>query len=144
MDEENTQHGAEEQYRGKQETRNETGDIKMNTSSANRYDAHAIAALILGILSIISPFQLLGTGGLVGVILGAIGLYQVSVSVKSGENSLAHSGKVLSIIGLVISSLALIAGIVMLARMNGLIHDAVRFRTFDYGPSMMYFNHFMF
>ena len=101
-------------------------------------DGHAIAALVLGIVSVISPFQIFGIGGLVGILLGIIGLYQVSMSARRGENSLAHSGKVLSIIGLVLSTLALIATIVMLVRFSGMMSSFSRFPSVNVRPTMMY------
>jgi len=108
-------------------------------------NGHAVAALVLGILSVVSPFQLFGLGGLVGVILGSIGLYQVSVSERSGKNSLAHSGKVLSIIGLVVSTLALIACIFMLINFSNMMGSLLTYRTYDYlPPRMTYFHRFWF
>ncbi len=100
-------------------------------------DGHAIAALVLGIVSVVSPFQIFGIGGLVGIILATIGLYQVSMSARRGENSLAHSGKVLSIIGLVLSVLALIVTIIMLVRFSGMMGSFYRFPSNTFRPTMM-------
>ncbi len=114
-------------------------------SSQQAQDGHAIAALVLGILAVVSPFLLFGFGALVGVILGSIGLYQVSVSARMGENSLAHSGKVLSIIGLVVSSLALIATIIMLIQLSNAMHYYWNYRNFDFMmPRMTYFHRYWF
>lgn len=108
-------------------------------------DPHAIAALVLGIISVVSPFQLFGIGGLVGVILGTIGLYQANVSGKYGANSLAHSGKVLSIIGVVVSALALLAGIFMLVQLSSAMHGYWNYRTFDMMvPRTTYFHRYWF
>lgn len=108
-------------------------------------DPHAIAALVLGIISVVSPFQLFGLGGLVGVILGTIGLYQANVSGRYGSNSLAHSGKVLSIIGVVVSALALLVSIFMVVQLSSAMHGYWNYRTFDMmGPRMTYFHRYWF
>jgi len=112
--------------------------VPQKTIPTPKTDGHAIAALVLGIVAVISPFQLFGLGGLVGIILGTIGLYQVSMSARRGENSLAHSGKVLSIIGLVLSVLALIVTIIMLVRFSGMMGSFSRFPSNNFRPTMMY------
>ncbi|MFA6645835.1 MAG: DUF4190 domain-containing protein [Sphaerochaetaceae bacterium] len=121
-----------------QETERKDEIMAKTGSSPPKADGHAIAALVLGIVAVISPFQLFGVGGLVGIILGVIGLYQVSMSARRGENSLAHSGKVLSIIGLVISALALIATIIMLVRFSGMVSSYMRFPSYNFRPTMMH------
>ncbi|MHC1692194.1 MAG: hypothetical protein AB9828_04125 [Sphaerochaetaceae bacterium] len=78
-------------------------------SQKNQYDGHAVAALILGILSILGPFKGFGLGGFIGVVLGTIGIFQATASLKQGLNPMARTGKVLSIIGVVISGLTVIA-----------------------------------
>jgi uncharacterized membrane protein len=97
--------------------------------------AHAIVALILGILSVLAPFHVLALGPVFGIIMGIIALYQVSVSDRIGPSSLAHSGKVLAIIGLSVSTIVLIAGVIFLVQMGNMMHSWKTIETFTFtGP----------
>ena len=95
------------------------------------YDMHSITALILSIFAILSPFMVFGFGGLLGVILGVIALYQVRQSRKTFDNDMNHTAKVLAVIGLVISGASLlISGVI-------LVSVAYRMHSFS-GPSQFY------
>ncbi len=95
------------------------------------YDMHSITALILSIFAILSPFMVFGLGGLLGVILGVIALYQVRQSRKTFDNDMNHTAKVLAVIGLVISGASLLISALML------VSVAYRFHAFS-GASQLY------
>ena len=106
------------------------------------YDMNSITALILSIFAILSPFMVFGLGGLLGVILGVIALYQVRQSRKTFDNDMNHTAKVLAVIGLVISGASMVISILFITAV------AYRFHSFSYAPQlymrpgMTYFHRF--
>ena len=70
----------------------------------------AIAALVLGILSILSSFTIMWVGlGWIGLILGIVGIVMGVMAKKKNPTGMATAGLVLSIIGTVLCALILIA-----------------------------------
>jgi len=101
--------------------------------------AHAIVALVLGILSVLAPFQVLALGPLLGIIMGIIALYQVAVANRIGPSSVAHSGKILAIIGISVSAITLIVGIIFLMQMSNMLHSWQTVEQFTFtGPRFHY------
>lgn len=130
---------------GIQEARMDIQEEQKNSLPVNaQNNGHAITALVAGILSVIAPFALPGFGSMVGIILGIIGLYQVTYAKRIGESSLAQSGKTLSIIGLVVSAAALIFCIVFTARMAGFMNWLWDTRPWDPDSHMFYYRRFGF
>jgi succinate-acetate transporter protein len=107
------------------------------------YDIHSIVALVLAILSLLAPFQVFGLGGVLGLILGVIALYQVRQSRKLFDNNMNHTAKVIAVIGLVLSVVAIGFSIIMLTSFAW--HANQVFTTtqfFNYGPRMSYFHRY--
>ncbi|MFA5468319.1 MAG: hypothetical protein WC224_04585 [Sphaerochaetaceae bacterium] len=114
----------------------DTSEIEKVEEQNNKREGHAIASLILGIFSVISPLQILGCGSIIGLILAIIGLYQVSLAGGRRVSNLANAGKILSIIGLILSALAIVATLLLFTHF-------LRFSTFHFRPMMMRYR-FMF
>lgn len=72
----------------------------------------SIAALVLGILSIVSVFT--GIGAILGVIFGIVGIILGNKALKIGDDSKAKAGKICSIVGLCISGLVILYSIFVL------------------------------
>lgn len=106
------------------------------------YDMHSITALILSIFAILSPFMVFGLGGLLGVILGVIALYQVRQSRKTFDNDMNHTAKVLAVIGLVISGASLIISGVLLVSVAYRLHAYSGAPPFYMKPRMTYYHKF--
>ena len=106
------------------------------------YDMHSITALILSIFAILSPFMVFGFGGLLGVILGVIALYQVRQSRKEFDNDMNHTAKVLAVIGLVISGASLIISIFILTSVAWRINSFSVPSFFHMGPRITYYHRF--
>lgn len=66
----------------------------------------SIAALVLGILSIVSVFT--GIGALLGVIFGIVGIVLGNKALKIGDDGKAKAGKICSIVGLCASGLVIL------------------------------------
>ncbi len=101
-----------------------------------KQERHAIAAFVLGLFSVITPLQLFGGGFLIGLILSIVGLHQVSLAGGIKENGFARTGKILSIIGLVLSVLLLIATGLLLARFSRYMGPLIRNSPFRLRPMM--------
>ena len=70
----------------------------------------AIAALVLGILSILSSFTIMWLGlGWIGLILGIVGIVMGVMAKKKNPTGMATAGLVLSIIGTVLCAIFFIA-----------------------------------
>ena len=70
----------------------------------------AIAALVLGILSILSSFTIMWVGlGWIGLIIGIVGIVLGVMAKKKNPTGMATAGLVLSIIGTVLCALIFIA-----------------------------------
>ncbi len=106
------------------------------------YDNHAITALILAILSVVTPFLGFGLGGVVGLTLGIIALYQVRQSVKLFENSMTQTAKVLAIIGIILSVLAITLTIVFCVSAMWRINSLYQPNQFYFRPQMTYYHRF--
>lgn len=137
MDTKETKHDAEKKV-AEEEQMHKQGEAKVEgmheldeVRYVQYYDKNSITALILGILAILSPFMVFGLGGLLGVILGVIALYQVRQSRKTLDNDMNHTAKVLAVIGLVISGASLIISTLLF------VSVAYRFHAFP-GPSQFY------
>jgi len=99
-------------------------DVSMQPATALPTSGHAIAALVLGILSILGSCMY----GLPGVILGGIGLSlagNAKTAIAGGRSSptsagLMTAGRVCSIIGLCLGGLYLVAIVLFLALGMGL------------------------
>lgn len=115
----------------------DTQEIHKREEQGVKQEKHAITALILGIFSVITPLQLFGWGGLIGLIFSLIGLHQVSLSGGGKEDSLAHTGKILSIIGLVLSVLLIVATVLLIAHFSRYMGPFYRLSPFRMGPGMM-------
>lgn len=109
-------------------------EIDRLEEQTTKQERHAIAAFILGLLSLIAPLQL---SGLIGIILSIVGLHQVSLAGGTKENGFARTGKILSIIGLVLSVLLLIATGLLLARFSRYMGPLFRNSPFRMRPMMM-------
>ena len=66
----------------------------------------AVAALVLGIISVVFPFIGLG---LIGLIVGIVGLILGIIAKKKAPSGMATAGIVLSIIGISLTVLVLVA-----------------------------------
>lgn len=108
-------------------------DIEKQEEQQTKQERHAIAAFVLGLLALIAPLQL---SGLIGIILSIVGLHQVSLAGGIKENGFARTGKILSIIGLVLSVLLLIATGLLLARFSRYMGPSLRLSPFRMGPMM--------
>jgi len=106
------------------------------------YDMHSITALILSIFAILSPFMVFGLGGLLGVILGVIALYQVRQSRKTFDNDMNHTAKVLAVIGLVVSGVSLVISVVVLVSFANRVHLFPGASLFYMRPRMTYYHRF--
>ncbi len=106
------------------------------------YDMHSITALILSIFAILSPFMVFGLGGLLGVILGVIALYQVRQSRKYFNNDMNHTAKVLAVIGLVISGTSVLISAFLLASLAWKVNSLSDFSHFYMRPRMTYYHRF--
>ncbi len=107
------------------------------------YDNHAITALILSILALITPFLAFGLGGIIGLVLGIVALYQVKQSEKLFQNSMTQTAKILSVIGIVISVIAL--GLLIIFGVSAFGHFGYFHSPSQmfYGPNQMtYFHRF--
>ncbi len=121
-----------------EEMKEDNGTIK----NLPYYDMNSITALILGILSLIAPFQVFGFGGILGIILGIIALYHVRQSRKQFDNNMNHTAKVLAVIGIVLSVVAIGFSIVALTSFAWRASDFfTTTRVFHYGPRMSVFHH---
>ena len=109
-------------------------EIEKQEEQKPKQERHAIAAFILGLLALIAPLQL---SGFIGIILSIVGLHQVSLAGGTKENGFARTGKILSIIGLVISVLLLIATGLLLARFSRYMGPLLRLSPFRVRPMMM-------
>ncbi|MFW5485386.1 MAG: hypothetical protein ACPKOP_06060 [Sphaerochaetaceae bacterium] len=118
-----------------EEVKEDTGGIR----SLPYYDIHSIIALVLGILALLSPFMVFGLGGILGLILGVISLYQVRQSRKQFDNDMNHVAKILAVIGLVVSVVAIGFAIVAMTSFAWHIADFGSItRTYHFGPRMTY------
>jgi len=106
------------------------------------YDMNSITALILSIFALLSPFMVFGLGGLLGVILGVIALYQVRQSRKTFDNDMNHTAKVLAVIGLVISGASLLISGVLLVSVAFRLHSLSGPSPFFMSPRMTYYHKF--
>ncbi len=106
------------------------------------YDMHSITALILSLFAILSPFMVFGFGGLLGVILGVIALYQVRQSRKEFDNDMNHTAKVLAVIGLVISGASLIISIFILTSIAWRMNSFSTPSFFNMRPRVTYYHRF--
>lgn len=106
------------------------------------YDMNSITALILSIFAILSPFMVFGLGGLLGVVLGVIALYQVRQSRKYFDNDMNHTAKVLAVIGLVISGTSLLISAFLLASVAWKVNSLSGASHFYMRPRMTYFHRF--
>lgn len=66
----------------------------------------AVASLVLGIISVVFPFIGLG---IIGLLTGIVGLILAIVAKKKNPSGMATAGLVLSIIGISITLLVLVA-----------------------------------
>jgi len=106
------------------------------------YDMHSITALILSIFAILSPFMVFGFGGLLGIVLGVIALYQVRQSRKEFDNDMNHTAKVLAVIGIVVSGASLIISVLFLASFAWKMNSFSTPSFFNMGPRMTYYHRF--
>ncbi len=84
------------------------------SQKGNPTNGHAVAALVLGILSVLLFFGLPWTA-ILSLILGIIGACQAGASKrKHGRSAMAGWGKALSIIGIVVGALLLVVAIVLI------------------------------
>ncbi len=112
----------------------DTQEINKQEEQKTKQERHAIVAFVLGLLSLIAPLQL---SGCIGLILSIVGLHQVSLAGGTKENGFARTGKILSIIGLVLSVLLLIATGLLLARFSRYMGPLLRLSPFRMRPMMM-------
>ncbi len=80
-----------------------------------------VAALVLGIISVVFSL-ILGGAGWVGPIIGIIGIVLGAVAKKKGQGGIATAGLVLSIIGTAISLIITIACMACLNTVNNEIN----------------------
>jgi cytochrome bd-type quinol oxidase subunit 2 len=106
------------------------------------YDMHSITALILSLFAILSPFMVFGFGGLLGVVLGVIALYQVRQSRKEFDNDMNHTAKVLAVIGLVISGASLIISVFILTSVAWRMNSFSNPSFFNMRPRVTYYHRF--
>ncbi len=139
----------EEKKEAKEEQKKKVFEVKVaemkNLGEARNfqyYDMHSITALILSIFAILSPFMVFGLGGLLGVILGVIALYQVRQSRKTFDNDMNHTAKVLAVIGLVISGVSLVISAVILVSFASRVHSFPGASPFYMRPRMTYYHRF--
>jgi len=107
-----------------------------------RYDGHAIAALVLGIIAVIMPMQAFGLGSFVAIALAIIALFQASASLKVELNPMARTGKILAIIALVLAVISLVALLLFTLGMTGMMH--YNFQPARSIPRLMYMHRFRF
>ncbi len=106
------------------------------------YDNHAITALILSILSVVSPFLGFGLGGIVGLTLGIIALYQVRQAMKTFENSMTQTAKILAVIGIVVSVIVIGITITMCVSAAWHINAIYEPSRFTYRPQFTYYHRY--
>ena len=93
-----------------------TEQIQMQENAPN-----AVAALVLGILSVLSGCLFIGLIlGIIGLVLANKGLQIYYLSPSSYKNvGMLNTGKILSIIGIVLGGLAIIMGIISAVVLGG-------------------------
>ena len=93
-----------------------TEQIQMQENAPN-----AVAALVLGILSLLSACLFIGLIlGIIGLVLANKGLQTYYLSPSSYKNvGMLNAGKILSIIGIVLGGLAIIMGIISAVVLGG-------------------------
>ena len=93
-----------------------TEQIQMQENAPN-----AVAALVLGILSLLSGCLFIGLIlGIIGLVLANKGLQTYYLSPSSYKNvGMLNAGKILSIIGIVLGGLAIIMGIISAVVLGG-------------------------
>ncbi len=106
------------------------------------YDKNSITALILSIFAILSPFMVFGFGGILGIILGIIALYNVRQSRKQFENDMNHTAKLLAVIGIAISGVSVIISVFFLASFAWRINALSGPSFFHMNPRVTYFHRF--
>lgn len=93
-----------------------TEQIQMQENAPN-----AVAALVLGILSLLSGCLFIGLIlGIIGLVLANKGLQTYYLSPSSYKNvGMLNTGKILSIIGIVLGGLAIVIGIISAVVLGG-------------------------
>ncbi|MBN2861374.1 MAG: DUF4190 domain-containing protein [Sphaerochaetaceae bacterium] len=104
------------------------------------YDNHAITALILAVLSVVAPFLAFGLGGVVGLTLGIIALYQVKQSLKMFENSMTQTSKILAIIGIILSVLAIGIAVTFMVSAAWHMYEFFEPSRLTFGPRFTYYH----
>jgi|GEM_PF-3804862 len=104
------------------------------------YDNHAITALILAVLSVVAPFLAFGLGGIVGLTLGIIALYQVKQSLKMFENSMTQTSKILAIIGIILSVIAIGIAVTFMISAAWHMYELFEPSRLTFGPRFTYYH----
>ncbi len=104
------------------------------------YDNHAITALILAVLSVVTPFLAFGIGGVVGLTLGIIALYQVKQSQKLFENSMTQTSKILAIIGIILSVIAIGIAVTFMVSAAWHMYEFFEPSRVTWGPRFTYYH----
>lgn len=148
MDNKETKNSEEKKVTPKEEIKQkvdvEVEEMEMGSEIRHLpyYDMHSITALILSIFAILSPFMVFGFGGLLGVVLGVIALYQVRQSRKEFDNDMNHTAKVLAVIGLVISGASLLISAFILASVAWKMNAISGASYMNMRPRMTYYHKF--
>jgi len=82
---------------------------------------NAVAALVLGILSLVSGCLFIGLIlGIIGLVLANKGLQTYYLSPSSYKNvGMLNTGKILSIIGIVLGGVSIVVGIISMVLLGG-------------------------